>query len=153
MDRFQDVSDNSPCHCREGLMITKSLQEKMCGEISAVMFTIPYLTVLFMACFRKIFKLILHNQPTNLAPFSQAFLGKPFCRIRINSCVVCDLFPRQNKIFMQNLVNPAVVTFYFDLVLTFYFLKWDRSFSTLLPVLTSLIYVLITARSMYEFTV
>ena len=84
-----------PCHYGEGLIITYSLQEKMFWEIcGVVMFTILYLAFLFMACFRKIFKLILHKQPTNLVPFSQVFLEKSFCRIRVNICVVRDLFPR-----------------------------------------------------------
>ena len=121
MDRIQDVSNDSPCHCGESLIITYSLQN-VPGNM--VLSCSPSLsTVLCMACFRKIFKLILHKQPTNLAPFSQVFLEKPFCRTRVNSCVVCNLFPRKNKVFTENLVNPVVVTFYFYLVPPFYFLK------------------------------
>ena len=88
------VNEISPCHSWEDLIIIYSLQEKCVVKYDAVMFTIPYLKVLFMVCFHKIFKLIFHKQPTNLAPFSEVFLEKPFCGIHVNSCVVCDLFPR-----------------------------------------------------------
>ena len=102
-----------------------------------------------MVCFHLIF----HKQPTNLMTYSLIFLEKPFCRIRVNSCVVCALFPRKNKVFTQNHDNPVVLTFYFDLVLPFYFLKLDRCFSTYLRVLKSIIYVLITTTAMYEIIV
>ena len=37
------------------------------------MFAIPYLKVLFMAYFQTIFRLIIHKELINLAPFSQGF--------------------------------------------------------------------------------
>ena len=44
--------------------------------------------------------------------------------------------------------RSACFEFNFDLVLPFYFLKWDRYFSTFLPVLARLIYPFITVGSM-----
>ena len=33
--------------------------------------------------------------------------------MRVNSCVVCDLFPRWSKVFTQNLVNWVAMNFFF----------------------------------------
>ena len=95
MDRFQDVLEDSPCHCEEGLIITYSLQEIMCWEIWYCHHT------------------LLESSLFNLAPFSQFFLDQPFSRIRVNSYAVCNLFSRYNIVFTQNLVNLVVVTFHF----------------------------------------
>ena len=40
------------------------------------------------------------------------------------------VFPIKNKFW------PVILTFYFDLVPPFYFLKWNRFFSTFIPVLS-----------------
>ena len=125
-------------------MITYSFQEKSVGKYNAVMYTWTYASHNFLNKFSL--------AEANLVPFSQVFLEQPFCRIHVNSWVVCDLFPRRNKVFSQNQVNWAVMSFYFDLVPPFYFLKWERCFSTFIPVLTWIIYLLITAKSMFEFS-
>ena len=91
---FYLILEESTYHCKEDLIINSSLQEKMCRKYVIVMLTIPYLKVLFIVWFHKIFKLIFHKQATDLAPFSQVFLEKPLCRKPVNSCVICDLFPR-----------------------------------------------------------
>ena len=42
---------------------------------------------------------------------------------------MCYSFPRKNKIFTLHLVNLLVLNFYFDLILPFYFPKWNHYFS------------------------
>ena len=76
MDRFQDVSRQCSCYCREGLIIAYSFIAYSVQKYDAVMFAIPaipYLKVLFMACFQIILKPIIRKQLINLAPFSQGF--------------------------------------------------------------------------------
>ena len=73
--------------CRKTSLVLLSLVQIITyRKYDAVMFTIP--------SFHQIFKLIFHKQPTNLEPFLQVFLEQTFRRIRVNSCVVWDLFPR-----------------------------------------------------------
>ena len=78
------------------------------------------------------------------------FLETWLVRARVTSCVKCAIhfFPGRNKVFTQYLDDLVVLNFYFYLVPPFYFLKWNRYFSTFLPVLACLIYPLITAESM-----
>ena len=53
------------------------------------------------------------------------YLEQRFCRRGVSSCGKCaiHLFPKQNKVFAQHLVDLVVLNFYFDLVAPFYFLK------------------------------
>ena len=52
-------------------------------------------------------------------------LEQRFCRTGVNNSVECDvdLVQRQNKIFIQHLVDLVVINFSFDLVPPFYCLK------------------------------
>ena len=58
----------------------------------------------------------------------------------LNSCLLeyVTVFPIKNNFQLVNM------TFYFDLVLQFYFLKWNRFFSTFIPVLTEHVTTLTT---------
>ena len=58
----------------------------------------------------------------------------------------------RDTFFTQHLVNRVALSFYFDLVQSFYFLKGNRYLSSFLPELRSLIYLLITLGSIYQFT-
>ena len=55
--------------------------------------------------------------------------GKFFYTFRI-TIQYATVFPIKNKFW------PVILTFYFDLVPPFYFLKWNRFFSTIIPVLS-----------------
>ena len=82
-------------------------------------------------------------------------LEQQFCRTLVSSCFkgAVNLFSRSNKVLTQHLVNLVVLTFYFNHVPPFYFLKWNHHFSSFLKVLTLRIYLLITAGSTYYFIV
>ena len=54
--------------------------------------------------------------------------------------ICCSLFPKWSKVFIYFIFHFI----YFDLVASFYFVKWSRYFSAFVPVLTSLIFLLIT---------
>ena len=59
------------------------------------------------------------------------FLVQRVCGTLMNSCLLeyATVFPIKNKF------QPVILTFYFGLVPQFYFLKWNRFFSTFIPVL------------------
>ena len=59
-------------------------------------------------------------------------LVQQFCGALMNSCLLeyATVFPIKSKFW------PVILTFYFDLVPPFYFLKWNRFFSTFIPVLS-----------------
>ena len=62
----------------------------------------------------------------NVTAFSKncvTLVKKGFCRTRASSSLKCaiHLFPRQKKVFTQNLANLAAFNFYFDLVTPFTF--------------------------------
>ena len=109
-------------------------------------FTMLYL-ILFTLWFHKLFKLIFLRQSswpkTMYAEHWRklawaTFLGNfPILLVQhiygalMNSCLLeyATVFPIKNKF------QPVILTFYFDLVPPFYFLKWNRFFSTFIPVL------------------
>ena len=116
--------------------------------------------------FHKNFRLIFHRQPscpkkctekcpkTNDVSFGNflILLEQRFCGALVKICVLgfaIYLFPRQNKVLIQHLVNLVVLTFYFDLIPPLYFLKLNRYFAVFVPALTWLIDLLVTAGGMY----
>ena len=148
----------------------------MCWDM--MLWCSPSIMHLFMICFYKIIKSIFHTQPTNLAPFSQVFLYKQF--VEYVQVVVLYVIYFHDKINFLHKIWSTLL-----LWLGFYFLKWNRCFSTFQPVnlvprtifrravpsfspssnsekmrwdrgchpiLAWIIYLLITARSMYELT-
>ena len=46
VDRFQDLSKESCCHHKEGLIINRASMSKCFGEYDIVTLTMPYLKVL-----------------------------------------------------------------------------------------------------------
>ena len=68
------------------------------------------------------------------------FLVQRVCGTLMNSCLLeyATVFPIKNKF------QPVILTFYFGLVPQFYFLKWNRFFSTFIPVLCEHITTLTT---------
>ena len=172
IDRFQDLSKESSCHQGKDLIITQLSRENVSGNMlwhwpcfTWKLFLIPY-----PIWFHKIFRLIFHKQSSCPKKYVlntdenllNTFLGnflvlleQLFCRTLVSSCFkgAVNLFSRSSKVFTQHLVNLVVLTFYFNYVPPFYFLKWNRHFSSFLKVLTSRIYLLITAGSIYYFIV
>ena len=118
-------------------------QGKMCRWHDTAIFTMLYLKVLFTVWFYNICKLIFLKQPSwpktmyakhwrqlALTTFLGSFLiliVHQFCVALTNSCLLehATLFRIKNKF-------PN----YFELVSPFYFLKWNRFFSTFKPVLS-----------------
>ena len=118
----------------------------MCGGHDTAIFTMLYLILLLW--FHKMFKLTFLEQsswPKTMhakhwiklawATFLGNFpilLEKHFCGALMNSCLLeyATVFPIKNKL------QPVILTFYFYLVPPFYFLKWNRFFSTFTPVLS-----------------
>ena len=58
-------------------------------------------------------------------------LVRLICEAIMNSCLFeyATVFPIKNKF------QPVILTFYFELVPPFHFIKWNRFFSTFIPVL------------------
>ena len=126
-----------------------------------------YLKVPPMVRFYKNFRLIFHRKPScpknyvlnivehklGLSPgWLFILLEQRFCRALVNLSALkfaIYLLPSYNKAFAHHLVNLMNLTFYFDLVQPFYFLNCNRCFSTFVPVLTPVIYLLITVGTMY----
>ena len=124
-----------------------------------------YLKVPLKVGYHKIIKLIFYRQPPcpkkcvekcpkKYGVFSRNFLillEQRFYRTLLNICVLnlVFIYLRQNKVFTQNLVSLVILNFYFDLVPPLYFLKLNRYFAAFVPVLTSLVYLLITPEGMY----
>ena len=118
---------------------------RMCRGHDTVIFTMLYL-ILLTLWFHKTFKLIFLNQSSwpkityaehwkklAWATFLENFpilLVQQVCRALMNSCLLeyATVFPIKIKFW------PVILTFYFDLVPPFYFLKWNRFFSTFIPV-------------------
>ena len=116
-------------------------------EHDTAIFTMLYL-ILLTLWLHKLFKLIslrLSSWPkpmyaehwrklawaTLLGNFPILLVQHVFGAI-MNSCLLecATMFPIKNKF------KPVILTFYFDLVPSFYFLKWNRFFSTFIPVLS-----------------
>ena len=172
IDRFQYLSKESSCHQGKDLIITQLSTENVSGNMlwHWPCFTWKLLLIPYSILFHKIFKLIFHKQSSCPKKYVlntdenllNTFLGnflvllqQQFCRTRVSSCFkwAINLFSRSNKFFTQHLINLVVLTFYFSYVPPFYFLKWNRHFSSFPQVLTSRIYLLITAGSIYYFIV
>ena len=114
-------------------------------EHDTAIFTMFYL-ILLTLWFHKHFKLIFLRQsswPKKMyvkywrklawAIFSGKFpilLVQHIYGALMNSCLLeyATVFPIKDRF------QPVILTFYFDLVPPFYFLKWNRFFSTLIPV-------------------
>ena len=181
IDRFQYLSKESSCHQGKDLIITQLSTENVSGNMlwHWPCFTWKLLLIPYSILFHKIFKLIFHKQSScpkkyvlnTDANLLNTFLGnflvlleQQFCRTLVSSCFkgAVNLFSRSNKVFTQHLVNLVVLAFYFNYVppfycfmfyVLFYVPKWNRHFSSFLKVLTSRIYLLITAGSIYYFIV
>ena len=124
-----------------------------------------YLKVPLKVGYHKIIKLTFYRQPPcpkkcvekcpkKYEVFSGNFLillEQRFYRTLLNICVLnlVFIYLRQNKVFTQNLVSLVILNFYFDLVPPLYFLKLNRYFAAFVPVLTSLVYLLITPGGLY----
>ena len=109
---------------------------KMCRRHDAAIFTMLYL-ILLTLWFHKTFKLIFLNQSswpkTMYAEHWRKLawavsLGKFSYTLSI-TIQYATVFPIKNKFW------TVILTFYFDLVPPFFFLKWNRFFSTFTPVL------------------
>ena len=108
---------------------------KMYRGYDTAMFAMLYL-ILLTLWFHKTFKLIFLNQSswpkTMYAEHWRklawaTFLGNfPILLVQQPNMI---LFPIEHNFW------PVILTFYFDLVPRFYFLKWNRFFSSFIPVL------------------
>ena len=105
----------------------------MWGHDTAI-FTMVYL-ILLILWFYKIFKLFLgwiFGKKTSMDnflgkfsyTFSTTYLWSNYEQL-LNWICYC---------VSKNKFQPVILSFYFDLVLPFYFLKWNRFFSTFRPV-------------------
>ena len=116
-------------------------RENVWGHDTAI-FTMHYL-ILLTLWFHKTFKLIFLRQSswpkimyaelawaTFLGNFSILLVQHIYGTL-MNSCLLeyATVFPIKNKF------QPVILTFDFDLVPPFYLLKWNRFFSTFIPVL------------------
>ena len=107
----------------------------MCGGHDTAIFTMLYL-ILLTLWFHKTFKLIFLNQspwPKTMYALEKTSMSKfpgKFSYTFNITIQYATVFPIKNKFW------PVILTFYFDLVPPFYFLKWNRFFSTFTPILS-----------------
>ena len=101
--------------------------------------TLLYL-ILLTLCFHEMFKLIflkLSSWPKTMYAEHWRKMGnfpillvQSFRGALVNSCI----FEYVTVLPIKNKFSSVILTFYFELVPPFYFLKWNRFFSTFMPV-------------------
>ena len=122
-------------------------EEKCWGKQDTAIFTMPYLILLTLSS-HKVFKLIFLKQSfwPKIIYAEQwwklawaiflgnvpIFLVQQFCRSLMKSCLIEYV----TVFLIKNKFQRVILNFYIGLVPPFYFLKWNRFFSTFIPVLS-----------------